>query len=324
MLIASLTLAIMLSGLPGAVANASAAEYPEFIEWTGTRTALVHPAGDLMLTLTINGYEVKHYRGTGHLIQPGGGDEDTVVFSRKGLVTYALTGEALSLFGYDDEQEYFKGTGFKCGQDLTGDGIPDVVIALRWGQYFKSLFAYSLGKSIRKLGVIDCFPCGSVHVNRIGVAGDRAILLIIRDGTFAYWHYAAMETRGYGPEIALRYRDGAFQFSNALIKATAPTLQQLQGMSDSFHSGTEYYWATKDNREGHPLPPPKLFLKMLDLIYQGHGDSAKKLFDLTWPRNYPGKDLFLREFLERLSASPYWKDVRSLNGKKLGWAVNIQ
>ena len=58
------------------------------------------------------------------------------------------------------------------------------------------------------------------------------------------------------------------------------------------------------------------YSEMLDLIYSGNELLAWQFFDLTWPNNKAGKDIFLREFKKRLSESSYWQSIMERGKKK--------
>jgi len=71
-------------------------------------------------------------------------------------------------------------------------------------------------------------------------------------------------------------------------------------------------FATKDTREdpnNNLYVPPRLWGKMLDLIYSGNMDSAWKLCELSWPADSPSKAMFLKEFKKRLMTSQYYNDI---------------
>ncbi len=52
---------------------------------------------------------------------------------------------------------------------------------------------------------------------------------------------------------------------------------------------------------------------MLNLIYSGHADLARKFFDAAWPPEIAGKDEFLTAFLRKLSTNIYWPELQTLN-----------
>ena len=53
-------------------------------------------------------------------------------------------------------------------------------------------------------------------------------------------------------------------------------------------------WAVYDRV---PVYEEKLWKAMLDLIYAGHADQAKRFFDKAWPGKMLGKNAFYREFI---------------------------
>ncbi len=44
------------------------------------------------------------------------------------------------------------------------------------------------------------------------------------------------------------------------------------------------------------------------------GDKAYEFFERAWPEQNVERDLFLDEFKKRLAKSPYWDELKKMNG----------
>jgi hypothetical protein len=56
------------------------------------------------------------------------------------------------------------------------------------------------------------------------------------------------------------------------------------------------------------------FFAIIDLVYSGDMATVRALIDGDWPLAAPGKEAFLREFLEcQLRRSHYWPAIARLN-----------
>jgi hypothetical protein len=60
--------------------------------------------------------------------------------------------------------------------------------------------------------------------------------------------------------------------------------------------------------------PVAMWATMLDLIYSGNGNTAWEFFDRVWRNGVRGKDEFRAAFTATLQSSPYWEDIRAMNG----------
>jgi hypothetical protein len=50
--------------------------------------------------------------------------------------------------------------------------------------------------------------------------------------------------------------------------------------------------------------------RMLDLIYAGNAAAARRLYNLAWPSDRPGKAEFLTEFARQLNSGELWRGYR--------------
>jgi hypothetical protein len=59
---------------------------------------------------------------------------------------------------------------------------------------------------------------------------------------------------------------------------------------------------------------PVAYEFMLELAYSGNLQSVWNLADLLWPPKSRERGTFREEFLTELRKSPYWPDIRAMNG----------
>ena len=179
------------------------------------------------------------------------------------------------------------------GTDITGDGVPDVVVqAFTGGLHCCSqAIILSLGDSLADLGSIDGAD-GEVEFEDLD--GDSLPEARVGDWRFAYWRdYPFVETEA--PSVILKFRDGAFRPACDLMRDDPPDERTLRQRARELSRG----WVAGD-------PPPDLWGYAVDLVYAGHPDLAWRFLDLAWPTRVPGKDEFVRDLKDRLNGSPCW------------------
>jgi hypothetical protein len=181
----------------------------------------------------------------------------------------------------------------RVGADITGDGVPDVIVqAFTGGAHCCSqALVLSLGDTLTDLGLIEG---GDGDIEFEDVDGDSLPEVRVGDWRFAYWReYAFVET--IAPTVILKFRDGAFRPACDLMREDPPDERTLRQRARELSRG----WVAGD-------PPPDLYGYAVDLVYAGNADLAWRFLDLAWPERVPGKDDFVRDLRERLAGSPCW------------------
>ncbi len=190
------------------------------------------------------------------------------------------------------------------GADITGDGIPNLVIS-EWtggGHCCYFFHVFELGEDFRHIQTIDAGHSDLADFRDVN--GDRALEFPLFDWTFAYWRTSFAGSPA--PRVILKYNGEYFAPSADLMRQPGLTVEELVETARSFKSSEE--WASEP-------PPVELWSTMLNLIYTGNMEQAWTLFDLTWPEGVDGKDQFREEFKLRLARSPYWDAVFAFNQK---------
>src|SRR6266567_2643347 len=231
-----------------------------------------------------------------------------VVISRDGKPAYKRTGLVFQIGGSPDlPLEGKQDELTPIGTDVTGLGIPDLVIG-EWtgGAHCCFVFhVFELGpEKLRKAATID-----GKHSDRAqfqDIDHDGRFEFLMNDWTFAYWRTGFMQSPT--PDLILRFRDGKFRLALDLMRKPSPTDGELAQRAkdiaqkwDSFESG----------------PPHEYWGELLELIYSGNAESAWRFADQCWPRDKDGKEEFMRDFRKQLRQSPYWDELRELNGHAL-------
>ena len=184
------------------------------------------------------------------------------------------------------------------GRDITGDGVPDLVVTeFTGGMHCCTLVVVlGLGDSLRVHGTIDGAD-GEVEfedLDRDGVVEAR-----LQDWRFAYWRdYPFVETQA--PEVILRFRNGSYGPACDLMRKAAPDSAALAARARELRD----HWEDGD-------PPADLYGYAVDLVYQGHADLAWLFLDVAWPPGIPGKADFIRDLRAQLSDSPCWSEPPS-------------
>lgn len=181
----------------------------------------------------------------------------------------------------------------QIGRDITGDGVPDLVIEESTGGMHccTQVVVLGLGDPLRVHGTIDGAD-GDVTFEDLDRDGIPEVRL--QDWRFAYWRdYAFAETQA--PEVILRFRDGAYRPACDLMRDDPPDAAALAAKARELRGD----WESGD-------PPADLYGYAVDLVYAGHADLAWRFLDMAWPATIPGKAEFLRDLRSQLANSPCW------------------
>lgn len=222
---------------------------------------------------------------------------------------------------YEDMPE---GRLIEMGNDITGDGEPNLVVA-HWSggaHCCVDYYVFSIGDEFKLLDVLNAKH--SDMAKFINVDEDKALEFITNDWTFAYWNTCFAGSPA--PSVVLDYADEKYHFSPKLTQKyyqdniKIPSLTSLreprqwdkivEEIKSSERWGNKYDWS----KEGVFICSD-VWSFMLDLIYSGHPEKAWEFLDKVWPEGKPGKESFLAEFKEQLNKSPYWQELKEAAGE---------
>lgn len=192
----------------------------------------------------------------------------------------------------------------RMGADVLGNGKPNLVLG-HWSGAAGCCYrieVFEIGAEFRKVTEIDLQH--SADAEFADVDGDGRVELVAEDWTFAGWHAAFPESPA--PQVILRFRDGAFHLATDVMKKPAPRYSDLIAKVQQVQASRGW-----DNPQD---PPSQLWATMLDLIYSGNARQAWRFCDAAWPRERGGRADFGKEFQGQLAKSPYWADLKAMQG----------
>ena len=203
-----------------------------------------------------------------------------------------------------------------AGTDINGDGIPEIIV-----EHFSGgahcCFEYgifSIGKKLELISTLDGQHSSLLFKD---LDGDRKYEAIGRDWTFAYWN--ASMGGSPAPEIILRWKDGRYRLAENLMKKPSPDHNGLLKLAKEFRDGAVFQDESMQSLHWEA----EWWAVMLELIYTGNGDLAWKFCDWFWPisdqqsiskKYLADKKRYLAEFKKQLKTSPYWPDLKKING----------
>ena len=201
----------------------------------------------------------------------------------------------------------------KMGNDITGNGQPDLVVS-EWSGYANcclTIHIFELAPTFRKLGSVDAqFGDTGPHFIADKSSKTKALDIKIHDWTFANWNTDFADSPA--PTVFLRYGDGGYRVAPDLMRAQVLAPPGLEARADEVRnyapSADGGIWPKTD-------VSPQLWTTMLDLIYSGRAGAAWKFLNTAWPANLQGKDAFASDFRAQLAKSPYAAAVSAMNSE---------
>ena len=194
------------------------------------------------------------------------------------------------------------------GRSITSDKQPNLVVR-EWSGGAHCCYTFTILQISDVFRVVDQIDTRNDDYPEFkDLRKDGSLDLVMDDWTFEYWHVCFADSPS--PTVILLYQNHKYRPDLELMKKPAPSDQELHIMAKSMSA--KFDSATKFNDDEKWAAPVELWGKMLDLIYSGNMDSAWKLCDLSWPAKHPGKELFLKEFADKLMTSPYYNDINQV------------
>jgi hypothetical protein len=201
--------------------------------------------------------------------------------------------------------ESLKGRDPYSGKDLTGNGIPDIVLTSWSGgaHCCNSLTILEMTESgARKVITVDGGSYGFIFKD---LDSDGRQEIEFWDWPIDYlFNSFAHSAQG---RVVLKSVGDGYRVAKSLMyrkRADEPTLAAAKVTIQKVFS-------TKQ-----PGVPYELLKLMMDLSYSGYRELALKMADDTWPRDLSGLAKFKLDFNRALAASPYWTEFYA------PWALN--
>jgi len=187
--------------------------------------------------------------------------------------------------------------------NITGNGIPDlIVIDYSGGAHCcMSYYIFELGDEFRLIGTI---PAEHGTVDFKDIDGDGIPEIKMSDWSYAYVFGCFASSPA--PDVILRYTNGRYEIAPDLMQTPAPDAAELRQMADEIKTNCAQM-VEAGELSSEWAADSGLWQHMLDLIYAGHEDEARRLFDMAWPKEAEGKDEALTNFVEAVTNSTYWE-----------------
>ena len=193
---------------------------------------------------------------------------------------------------YEDEKDLYS------GRDITGKGIPNLVISNWTGgaHCCHFLHIFELGKKLKKLVTVEAY---SSSIRLVDLDKDGKPEIEFWDGSIDYL-FASFANSPSG-RVVLKFKNNQYKVASNLMKKASLNQIQIKKLKiklrDSFR------------KEKSPELPYDFLNSIMDLSYSGHFDFAMKLASETWPTDKPGLLDFKNKFTKALYDSLYWKDL---------------
>jgi hypothetical protein len=200
------------------------------------------------------------------------------------------------IYGYESN-----GDEFQVGEDLTGNGKANLIIQSDSGgnHCCTKMFVFELDDVFSHLFTTTSrYPIKVVNLDK-----SLPYEFIKVDSTFDSWR--GISYLSEYPQVILRYSGNEPKLADDLMCQPPLETQELDRKRIKI--------SVRNSWSEYGTPPLELWQFMLELIYSGHMDQAMELLEISWPEDIVGKEEFRAEFLERLTHSPYWNDLQTMD-----------
>lgn len=199
---------------------------------------------------------------------------------------------------------------FQPGDDITGDGIPNLVVMESSGgnSFAFSCTVFSLGEKFR---LIQGLPRGDfVDINQ-----DGKLECIAYQQGFTFWH--ACHALSPAPKLIYEYVNDKYLLAPALMYQPLPDKEEInRTIEDLKRSCVEVEEKKWDDADGWNYGNVCIFSPvwsyMLDLMFAGHPHEAYDFLNEVWPKGEKGKYNFLYDFEKILNEHTNWPALKPL------------
>ena len=190
-----------------------------------------------------------------------------------------------------------------AGLDITGDGIPKVVLTDNFGRLGGgSLVVFQCGDLFRKIAEIHSV---GTYPDLRDLDGDGIPELIVSDE--AFYHWPICRDGEPMPEVILRWQNGKYVAAKDLMDKPAPAAEELEAMAAVIRSSPA--WDAESWQA-----PPELWTNAIALMYSGHESLGWRFVDNAWQPGFAGKKEFMINYYlrSRLEQSAYASDIMAV------------
>ena len=289
--------------------NESDAKGPQNISLSYKTTFKLPPGSKQDAIRKINGYDVRimstpvpkdSFGYSLVLVEKNGKLKSILKAMGEGVMKFTFADAPES---YDEAKEKRSKALIRSTNDITGDGVPDVMINYYSGGAhccFESYFI-NLGDMPELVEHIDAANSGLAVLRKNPKGG---LLFESADNAWAYWRTSFAESPL--PRLVMEFENNKLRPNFDLMKKPAPTIASLRAKARTERAkvSTDPYTGEDGSME-YPF-----WAEMLDLIYTGNEQAAWQYFELVWPPKRQGKELFLKDFKAQLAESYYGKQEK--------------
>ena len=256
--------------------GASATNYASFV-----------PAGELVNRLSVGEYEIRFYR--------------TIDVS----MSLEILKNGKRVFGLTDSTVAVPDTIGPVGRDITGNGVPDLIVSEYSGgaHCCTTYYVLELGTEFREIGHFGDLEGDEGDAQEFQDLLHDAHLEFVSD----LWH----------AEKVYAFHDGSYRPVIELMRKPAPTQVALAANADNIRN-SEQWRDTPDlslgvygyGPEFRGKPTFDLVGYTLRLVDSGHADLAFQFVEIAWPTGRAGKEEFVEDVRKCIDEDP---DLRALN-----------
>ncbi len=191
------------------------------------------------------------------------------------------------------------------GEDITGDGSPDLVVAEWSGGNLccDIFFVFSLEPQFQAIGRLVTNIGSESHF--VDLDGDRNWEFVTSDWTFAWSRGPAQFYPELQFPVILRFTEGAYHLAADLMRQLAPSQEELTAQAQQIRDLEWGSW-----QQGIALASI-----LRRLVYSGHAEMVGPFLDTVWPDSDPGEAEYLEWFARSFAESPYWPEIKDLSAE---------
>ncbi len=196
------------------------------------------------------------------------------------------------------------------GEDLTGDGRPNLVIAGYSGgmNCCTELYFFELHPVLRQYAGLDAGR-GYMPFEFVDLDGNGVPEVVMTDRAFALWRASFADSPA--SRVILRFQDGQYRGAPDLMRGSPIPEHELEQRGSKIE--IEYGARATQTRPLGDYLPPLLWETMLELIHSGHANLAEEFVFQYWPAAVEERDEFLADFAKQIDGSLYIDTIRELN-----------
>lgn len=191
------------------------------------------------------------------------------------------------------------------GQDITGDGIPNLVMSEHAGgaHCCYLIHVFQIGSTFRYLGAVG----GDYAPRPIDLDDDGNWEFIVHD-----WTGRALspgdwcESCAPAPFVILHYADEDYRVAVDLMRSPAPTTEEMAQSAQEIQKERQAIGKSTDVSY-------RFWNYSLELIYSGHAELVEPFWEMIWPDDPTTRDSRRSELLSTMSDSHYWPEIKALS-----------